>query len=83
MPPKTPDAPNPTAMPGAGGGDTDDAGDDDKMDPSKALVSHADENCGNCKNYDPSTGDCDEVSGTYAPDDRCWARIRTSQQRRG
>src|ERR1700722_2422843 len=75
MPPKAPDTPDPTAMPGATG-DTDDDGDDDKMDPSKALVSHADENCGNCTNYDPSTGDCEKVTGTYAPDDRCWSNFQ-------
>ena len=73
MPPKAADAPDPAAMPGAPKDDPDDDGDDDKMDPSKALVSHADENCGNCTNYDPSTGDCEKVSGTYAPDDRCYS----------
>jgi hypothetical protein len=66
--------------PGAGSAgadetDPDNDGDDDsgKMDPAKALVSHADENCGNCNNYDPSTGDCSKVSGTFAPTDRCWS----------
>jgi hypothetical protein len=45
----------------------------EKADPARALVSHADENCGNCENYDPTTGNCEEVEGVYAPDDRCWA----------
>lgn len=62
--------PKPDAM-GATGDPPDDES-DEKMDPAKALVSHADENCGNCENYDPTTGDCEKVSGTYAPDDRCF-----------
>lgn len=62
MPPKDPVA-----------GDAPDDEADEKIDPAKALVSHADENCGNCENYEPTTGDCEKVSGTFSPDDRCWS----------
>jgi hypothetical protein len=55
-----------------------DEGDGAKMSPAKALVSHADENCGNCSNYHGEDGSCEEVSGQFDPTDRCWAAYSAS-----
>lgn len=66
-PPDDDDAPG---MPPDKEPDDDEGG---KMSPAKALVSHENENCGNCANYHGEDGSCEEVSGQFDPQDRCWA----------
>lgn len=52
--------------------DGDEAG---KMSPEKALVIKADEHCGSCKNYEPTSGACSKVVGVYEMDDACFANF--------
>jgi|ERR1035438_6009801 hypothetical protein len=60
-------------MPGAPPEAEPDGDEGSKKSPAKALVSHENENCGNCTNYHGEDGSCEEVSGQYDPTDRCWS----------
>lgn len=42
-----------------------------KASPEEAEVIRADEHCIDCKNYDPTSGDCTEVEGSFDPQDGC------------
>jgi len=78
MPPPERETPKPTAKAALKPGDEpdDDDQDDDKLSPEKAIVIRAGDHCVSCKNYHPDTGECDEVEGTFEPDDACWAAFK-------
>lgn len=42
-----------------------------KMPVEEALVVRSDKHCNNCENYQPETGDCEKVEGSFDPDDAC------------
>ena len=65
------DVADPNADPNA----TPDDGDmgSGKLSPDKALVSKAEENCGNCMNWEGDSNSCSKVDGTYSEDDRCYS----------
>jgi hypothetical protein len=42
-----------------------------KASPEEAGVRREDEKCIDCENYDPQTGDCSKVAGTFSPQDTC------------
>lgn len=44
---------------------------DVKASAEEAEVIRADEHCLDCKNYDPTSGDCAKVSGSFDPQDAC------------
>ncbi len=64
--------PPPAAMGGAGG-DEEGEGDEEKCSPERAIVIRANEHCRDCKNYEPTTGECHEVEGVFEPDDACFS----------
>lgn len=67
--------PKPPGPPDSGDNmpDAEPDADDSKMSAERALVTHADENCGNCSHWDEATGECEKVEGVFKPDDRCFA----------
>ena len=60
------DAP-PGSDPGDGSG---------KMSREEAHFVPADHHCKDCANYDPSSGDCSEVTGSFDPEDACLAAFK-------
>src|ERR1700742_1534693 len=46
-------------------------GEDGKVSPEDAQVYRADQTCVHCVNYDPTSGDCTKVSGSFDPSDGC------------
>lgn len=44
-----------------------------KASPDKAIVIKADAHCISCSNYDPQSGNCEEVDGVFEPEDACHA----------
>lgn len=42
-----------------------------KASPEDAGVVRSDEHCIDCKNYDPTSGECAKVDGSYDPQDGC------------
>ncbi len=44
---------------------------DGKVSPEEAGVIRADQRCIDCKNYDPTSGDCGKVQGSFDPGDAC------------
>ena len=44
---------------------------DGKSSPEEAGVVRADEHCVDCAHYDPTSGDCAKVSGSFDPQDAC------------
>lgn len=44
---------------------------DGKASPEEAMVYRADRKCIDCDNYDATSGDCSEVSGSFDPQDGC------------
>lgn len=44
---------------------------DGKASPEEAHVIRADAHCIDCRNYDPTSGDCSEVAGSFDPQDAC------------
>lgn len=69
----------PDDAPMGGGGDK--GGDEEKKcSPERAIVIRADEHCRDCKNYEPTTGECHEVEGQYSPDDACYAYFESMNE---
>lgn len=64
-----PAKPSPDKMPPPGM--TDKPTGDGKVSPEEAEVYRADQTCVNCSNYDPTSGDCSKVSGSFDPSDGC------------
>ncbi len=48
----------------------DDRG-DGKVSPEEAEVHRADQICVNCTMYDPTSGECSKVAGSFDPQDGC------------
>lgn len=64
--PKAGDTPKPTEdEPGEPG--------EKKASPDRAIVIRSNEHCKDCSNYDPGTGECEEVEGVFDPEDACHA----------
>jgi hypothetical protein len=53
-----------------GGGMRAEAG-NTKASPIEATVIRSDEHCIDCKNYNPQDGSCEEVDGSFDPQDSC------------
>jgi hypothetical protein len=66
-----PDAPPDSGMPKAPGSDGGEKG-EGKAPPERAIVIRADQQCKDCENYTPESGECSEVEGFFDPSDACW-----------
>lgn len=42
-----------------------------KAAPEEAMVIRADAHCIDCRNYDPTSGECSKVDGSFDPQDAC------------
>lgn len=47
------------------------AGADGKVSPEDAQVYREGQTCVQCENYDPNSGECAKVSGSFSPQDGC------------
>ena len=55
---------------GDGMSDSPDGG-DGKVSREEAHFVPADKHCKDCSNYDPASGDCSAVAGSFEPEDAC------------
>ena len=53
---------------------------DGKTSPEDAQVIREDQHCGDCKNYDATSGACSKVSGNFSPEDGCLMYFEAMQE---
>ncbi len=58
-------------MPPPGADDKPMSDSDGKVSPEEATIIRSDEHCIDCKNYDPTSGECAKISGSFDPQDAC------------